>query len=100
MAWGATFEVPNTNTDFYDQALKMLLKEVPHGMPEGCIVHFMSPTADGYRITEVWESEEQFQRFRREIQRPLLLRLVDEESLKQPDPQPFPVHAVRARSTK
>ena len=100
MTWGATFDVPGTSPEFYDRALKMLLDEVPQGIPEGCIVHFMSPTADGYRITEVWESEEQFQRFRREIQRPLLLRLVGEESLNQPDPQPFPVHAVRARSTK
>ena len=100
MAWGAMFDVHGTDLEFYDRALESLLEEVPSGLPEGCIVHFMSPTADGYRITEVWESEDQWHRFRREIQRPLLLRLVGEESLEQPDPQPFPVHAVRARATE
>lgn len=100
MAWGATFDVSDTSTDFYDQAMQKLVAEVTHGIPEGCIVHIMSPTDDGYRVTEVWESEEHWQRFRNDILTPLLQRLVGEESLEQPDPQPFPVHDVRARSTE
>jgi hypothetical protein len=36
-------------------------EEMIHGIPEGCIVHIESPTDDGYRVTEVWESEEAWQ---------------------------------------
>lgn len=43
MAWGATFDVSDTSTDFYDQAMQKLVAEVTHGIPEGCIVHIMSP---------------------------------------------------------
>ena len=99
MAWGAVFDVPDTDTDFYDRGGQMV-EEITHGIPEGCIVHIMSPTDDGYRVTEVWESEQHWQRFRGEILTPLLQRLVGEESLEQPYPEPFPVHSVRARSTE
>ncbi|MCW2802208.1 MAG: hypothetical protein JWN06_425 [Propionibacteriaceae bacterium] len=60
----------------------------------------MSPTEGGYRVTEVWESEEHWQLFRNDILTPLLKRITGEESPTQPDPQPFPVHSVRSRSTK
>ena len=66
----------------------------------GCIVHIMSPTDDGYRVTEVWESEQHWQRFRNEVLTPLLQRITGEESPEQPEPQSFPVHSVRARSTE
>jgi hypothetical protein len=56
MTWGATFDVPGSDPEFYDQMVQMV-NEMTHGIPEGCIVHIMSPTDDGYRVTEVWESE-------------------------------------------
>ncbi len=34
-----------------------MVEEITQGMPEGCIVRIMSPTDDGYRVTEVWESD-------------------------------------------
>lgn len=99
MTWGATFDVPATDPEVYDQTVQMV-EEMTHGMPEGCIVHIMSPTDDGYRVTEVWESEEAWQRFRSEILTPLVRQVTGEESPQQPDPQTFPVHSVRARSTE
>ena len=99
MSWGATFDVPGADPEFYDQTVQMV-EEMTHGIPEGCIVHIMSPTDDGYRLTEVWQSEEAWQRFRSEILTPLLRRITGEESPQQPDPQAFPVHSVRARSTE
>lgn len=99
MAWGATFDVPGADPDFYDQTVQMV-EELTHGIPEGCIVHVMSPTDTGYRVTEVWESEEAWQRFRGEILTPLLQRVTGDQSPQQPEPQAFPVHTVRARSTE
>ena len=97
MPWGATFGVP-ASPESYDQTVP-LVEELTHGLMDGCIVHIMSPTATGYRVTEVWESEAHWRRFREGILTPLLQRLTGEESPQQPEPAPFPVHAVRARST-
>ena len=99
MAWGATFDVPGSDPEFYDQTVQMV-EELTHGIPDGRIVNFMSPTDDGYRVTEIRESEEQWQRFRNETLTPLPRRITGEESPEQPDPQPFPVHSVSARATE
>jgi hypothetical protein len=77
-----------------------LVEEITHGMPEGMIIHFASPTESGYRVTEVWQSEEHWKRFRTGVLTPLLQRLTGQDEPEQPDPQPFPVHAVRSRSTE
>jgi len=98
MAWGATFDVPGADSESYDQIVP-LLEEVTQGLPEGCIVH-MSPTKGGYRVPEVWESEEHWKHLRTEILTPLLQRITGEETPDQPDPQPFPIHSIRARSTE
>jgi hypothetical protein len=41
MTWRATFDVPGTDPEFYDQTVQMV-EEMTHGIPEGCIVHIMS----------------------------------------------------------
>jgi hypothetical protein len=33
------------------------------GVPEGLILHAAGPTDEGFRIVQVWESEEAWQRF-------------------------------------
>lgn len=98
MSWGATFDVP-APIETYDETVP-LVEEITHGMPEGMIVHVASPTEGGYRVTEVWQSEEHWKRFRIGVLTPLLQRLTGQDEPEQPDPQPFPVHAVRSRSTE
>ena len=95
---GSNVRCAGVQPEFYDQTVQMV-EELTHGIPDGRIVNFMSLTDDGYRVTEIWESEEHWQRFRNEILTPLLRRITGEESPEQPDPQPFPVHSVSARST-
>jgi hypothetical protein len=62
MPWGATFDVP-APIETYDETIP-LVEEITHGMPEGMIIHVASPTDSGYRVTEVWQSEEHWKRFR------------------------------------
>jgi hypothetical protein len=92
MAWGATFDVP-ASIESYDQTVPLVV-ELTGGLADGCVVHFMSPTDGGYRVTEIWQSEDHWRRFRNEILTPLLQRLTGEDSPAQPEPNPFPVHAV------
>jgi hypothetical protein len=69
-------------------------------LADGCLVHIVTPTASGYRVIEVWESEQHWRRFRTEILTSLLQRSTGEESPDQPPPQQFPVHAVRIAQAK
>jgi hypothetical protein len=98
MPWGATFDVP-ANIENYDETLPMV-DEITHGMPEGLMVHIASPTGTGYRVTEVWQSEDDWKRFRTGVLTPLLQQITGQDEPEQPDPQPFPVHAVRSLSTE
>ena len=48
-------------------------KALPGGqLPEGAQVHIAGPVEDGWRVITVWESEEQFTRFRDEKLGPIL----------------------------
>lgn len=44
-------------------------------LPDGLIVHVAGPTEAGVRIIDVWESREQFDRFRRERLLPAIERV-------------------------
>jgi hypothetical protein len=98
MPWRATFDVP-APIENYDETIP-LVEEITHGIPDGLIAHIASPTETGYRVTEVWQSEDHWKRFRTGVLTPLLQRLTGQDSPEQPDPQPFPVHAVRSISTE
>ena len=71
-----------------------------HSIPEGCIVDILSPTDDGYRVAEVWKSEEARQRIRCEILTPLLRRVPAIGHVSNPTRKPFPVPSARAISTE
>ena len=56
MAIGYIFNHPGGTQQQYDTALEQLnLAESP---PEGLIFHAAGPTEDGWRVVEVWESQE------------------------------------------
>ncbi len=49
--------------------------------PAGLIVHVAGPTGAGFRIIEVWESEEAWERFRNERLRPAVRRVAGDASV-------------------
>jgi hypothetical protein len=57
-------EIEGGNQDFYDQVNP---KVMPSGqLPDGCQVHIAGPVDKGWRVITVWDSDEQFQKFRDE----------------------------------
>jgi hypothetical protein len=72
-ALGATSDV-SALIENYDETIP-LVEEITHGIPDGLIAHIASPTETGYRITEVWQSEDHWKRFWTDVLTPLLQRL-------------------------
>jgi hypothetical protein len=61
-------EVPGGTKEQYEEVVSRLSDgrglSSPGDWPvEGIIVHAAGPTDDGWRVVDVWESEEAFQRF-------------------------------------
>jgi hypothetical protein len=51
----------------YDQVMtKMDLARESAGIPGGALFHWVTETADGLRVVDVWETREQFEAFARE----------------------------------
>lgn len=65
MAVGILLEFPGVTLEQYEQ----LAHDVSlSGAPEGALIHVCGPTSDGgWRIVDVWESQEAFERFANEV---------------------------------
>jgi hypothetical protein len=51
---------------------------IERSQPEGLIVHLAGRTDEGFRIIEIWESEEAWRRFAEGLERPSAPRFVRE----------------------
>jgi hypothetical protein len=66
MAVAVQLEFPGATLEQYDEVIKKMgFKPGGPGAPGG-IFHWVTKTNDGIRVTDVWESKEQFERFSRE----------------------------------
>ena len=85
MAIALLFEVPGMTQAQYDQIRGALS---PDNRPApGLLYHVAGPTPDGWRVVEVWESQEALDRF---FQGPAAQVLQGAGAAIQP--QPWPVH--------
>jgi hypothetical protein len=66
MTYAYVQDVPNGTMKTHDEITARLGDERPHGL----VVHLVGPTDEGIRMIDVWESEEDFLRFRDERLRP------------------------------
>jgi hypothetical protein len=95
MAIGVIFDFPGTTSDQYDEVCRDLnngqpLRRLSDWPGEGEIVaHVAGPTRDGWRVVDVWESQEAFQRFGER-----LIPLLEKAGMPAVQPQVFPVHNV------
>jgi hypothetical protein len=55
--------------------------------PAGLIVHTSGPVDGGWRIVDVWESAEDFQRFAAERIRPAVMAFAEEAGIEPVEPQ-------------
>lgn len=62
-------DMPGAGISEYEQAFALIH---PAGAwPAGQLDHIAGPTPDGFRVIDVWESVEAFERFEREVLAPL-----------------------------
>jgi hypothetical protein len=48
------------------ESYRQLAGELVERLPQGLVVHVAGPTDEGFRVIEVWETKEAFERSRRE----------------------------------
>jgi hypothetical protein len=66
MAVGVVLDFPGGTLEQYDQVIGRMGLTPGGGMPAGGLFHWVTETGDGVRVTDVWESREQFDRFAQE----------------------------------
>ena len=87
MAIGVLIEAAGFSQAQYDEAAKVVM---PGGhLPAGCLFHVSGPTEDGWRVVDMWESPEAFEKFAHEIMAPAL---ANTGYTQRPDIKTWPVH--------
>ena len=59
-------EFKDASLDQYDQVIEKMGLRQGGEMPEGGLSHWVTKTNGGIRVTDVWETREQFERFAQE----------------------------------
>ena len=71
MAVAVVLEFDGATLDQYDQIRESMGLEAEGPAPPGALFHWVTATDDGFRVTDVWESREAFDRFAQEKIGPL-----------------------------
>jgi hypothetical protein len=88
MAIARMFENPDGTQEQYDAAVQQL-GVGSENMPDGAVLHVAGPApGGGWRVIEVWESEDAAQKFDAERLEPVLQAV----GIERPAPQVWPVH--------
>ena len=66
MAIGVVMEFTGATLEQYDQTIEKMGLVRGGPMPPGGLSHWVCATSEGLRVTDVWESREQFDRFAQE----------------------------------
>ena len=66
MAVAVVMEFAGATLDQYDQVIAKMGFSPAGAGPRGALFHWVAETADGVRVTDVWESREQFDQFAQE----------------------------------
>ena len=92
MAIGVLFEFRGVGQAQYDLAIKKMtdgkgLRALSQWPVPGVLAHMAGPTPDGWRVVDVWESEEAFGKFGAYLQ-----PIIKEAGFPDVAPQIFPLH--------
>ena len=89
VAVGVQTEITGMTLDQYDEVIKRMGFEPRGSGGPGCLFHWVAATTDGVRVTDVWATQEDFEKFAQEKIGPIT-QAVGVEG--QPEPQYFDVH--------
>jgi len=85
MSIGALFEVDRFTSADYEAVLAQVGAEA-----EGCLVHIAGPTESGWRVIEVWDTEDNQRRFQEGRLNPAFDAVKKQRVI----PTFFPVHTI------
>ena len=71
MAVGMLMQAPGLNAELYDSVMEHL-DWYEQELPDGFISHYAGPMKDGWFVFDMWESQEDFERFAQERLGPAL----------------------------
>jgi hypothetical protein len=63
-------------------------------LPEGCQLHIAGPVEQGWRVITVWDSRQDFDRFRQEELLPAIREAAGDEAPPEAEPEVNPVHKL------
>jgi hypothetical protein len=66
MAVGVVLDFPGGTLEQYDEVIRLMGLERGKPLPPGGVFHWVTATADGIRVTDVWDTREQFEAFAQE----------------------------------
>ncbi|HEV7461279.1 MAG TPA: hypothetical protein VGN78_12130 [Solirubrobacteraceae bacterium] len=93
MAFVRLFDNPEGTQEQYDAASEQL-GITSENLPDGGVLHVAGPSPNGgWRVVEVWESEEAAQKFDEET----LLPLLQSVGVDRPEPEIWSVHNLVVR---
>lgn len=80
----------------WDAVHAEVTKKTGKDLPDGCLLHMVTATAAGFRVTEVWESHEAADRFDNEVRRPIIERIggADAVAAGPPPSEELDLHAL------
>ena len=93
MTWAVTMELAGMPGEAYDAVHRTLLERTG-GAVDGLLVHLARETGDGMQLTEVWRSREDFERYDRDVVRPVLAQLLGGAAAPPGEPVPFDVRGL------
>ena len=71
MAVAIVLDFEGATLDQYDRTAELMELEPGGRGPKGALFHWVAKTDSGIRVTDVWESQEEFDKFREEKIGPL-----------------------------
>ena len=89
MAVAMLLEWPGETREQYEQLMSVIKLE--EDAPEGGLFHVAGPMPGGWRVLDIWESRESFERFAEERLKPAIEQVAIPDM---PEPQFFPIHGV------
>jgi len=89
MAVGMLVEAPGVNAEGYDSIMQHLEWETKP-KPQGFVSHYAGPTESGWLVFDIWESQQDFERFMQERLGPAMQQAFGEVPPMQP--RFIPIH--------
>jgi len=91
MAYGVVHQFPGGTKEQYEASISAV-HPADGSLPEGQIFHAAGPSADGWTIVAIHESQESWERFRDGVLMPRLAAGIDGGFTAAPQETPFSVH--------